>query len=250
MNYRILYSVNTLVVVFMAISVLASCQNKAKSVKVIDEVYSDSISYTIYEGKNKTNADNDIQCAKYYSYKKLENGYEVRGADLRHLISFLQDVDLNDVIVDASIDKNFYTLENRGQDDAVHKNLILKKFLDYYDLRINKNQKLEKGYTVGLANNKIKIYLAENNQNTSVEQNGSLVNMRNASLKILASVIQDLYGVKVTTDKGQENLRGYNINFDSVMSITSLQNFLNEKYGIQFEEEEFSVLKYKVTKKE
>ncbi|TXK71578.1 hypothetical protein [Mesonia sp. HuA40] len=225
----------------MAISVLASCQNKARSVKVIDEVYSDSISFTIYEGKNKTNADNDIQCTKYYSYKKLENGYEVRGADLRHLISFLQDVDLKDVIVDDRIDKNFYTLEYRGPDATAHKNHILKKFLDYYDLHINKNQKLEKGYTLGLENDKIKIYLAENNQNTSVEQNGSIVNMRNANLKILANVIQDLYGVKVNTGKERENLQGYNINFDSGMSITSLQNFLNEKYGIQFEEEQFSV---------
>ncbi|WP_394907360.1 hypothetical protein [uncultured Mesonia sp.] len=218
--------------------------------KVIEEVHSDSISYTIYEGKNKTNEDNDIQCAKYYSYKKLENGYEVRGADLRHLISFLLDVDLKDVIVDNRIDKNFYTLEYRGSDATALKNLILKKFVEYYDLHINKNQKLEKGYTLGLENDKINIYVAENNQNTSVEQNGSIVNMRNANLKILASVIQDLYGVKVTTGKGQENLRGYNINFDSVMSITSLQNFLNEKYGIQFEEEQFSVLKYKVTKNE
>ena len=241
-------SFNMLIASLMAISILVSCHSQIKTNIVFEEFINSSNKYTVYVGKQKTNADNDVQCDKYFSYKDLNDGYIVRGADLRHLISFLQDVNIRNILISDKIDENFYTLEFTGNDKLGSKKNILDKFLDYYDLFIYKEKVLEKGYIIKLENDKNHAFLAEPNSESLLEQNGNIVSLRNLSLKTLSNVIEDIYGVRFNYNS-PGNLKQYNINFDSSISIDSLEKFLNKKYGIQFENEQVNVLKYHVRMK-
>lgn len=66
-----------------------SCQSKGFNKKLILEKDTLDFSYKIYQTRQKTNADNEAQCAKYFEYNRSNDAYEIRGADLKHLVSFL-----------------------------------------------------------------------------------------------------------------------------------------------------------------
>lgn len=220
-----------------------SCQSKGFNKKLILEKDTLDFSYKIYQTRQKTNADNEAQCAKYFEYNRSNDAYEIRGADVKHLVSFLLGTPKKNIQVSRNIDDWFYEVLFQGKDDSISKKIILNDFFAYTELKLKNDLQEVEGYELSVNYKEDKNPQKKSNRARVEVTNGQYI-LTNPDLKILAITLRDLYSREFVaeSDFPIEDMR-----LDADAELKTNLKFLQDHHGIHAKKIKKEIVKYTIT---
>lgn len=244
------------ILTFIAISAFfaTSCQigPKQGKPKLLFNIQKPSFSYKVEESGLRLDADNKVQCKHYFNYESdPKNGYEINAGQLEAVVSILLDVDkLNVAIETDSTENKFFNIDYKGEITKENNREILGKLLGYYSIKLNKDRaKVNASELYIKDNEKLKPYISEANTNSgsSVEYEQNKITIENASLKMLASQLKNIYGQRFSYN--ENDTARYNLEIGLKDSWEETTAFFEEHYGLSFKDIQQEITAYRVIDK-
>ena len=199
---------------------------------IVLDFKNDTLIYKVYENYSKINSDNIDQCEKFLEYKNSPESLEIYGADIADLYALFFNKNRDNVRLNNKV-AVFYTVTYNGtQNDSV-KEEIINYLLNKRDLQVSESTKEINAYKISIGNaDKIAKYISKNNSevNSRVILTDDNYELTNANLKILATVLNELYP-NTFFYEGNEEMK-CDLKIPLGQDINSIIDYLSENYGI------------------
>lgn len=218
------------------------------SLKPIVSYKNDSIEYIVYEQSLKVNADNKIQCDHFLNFSENLNGFEIEGADLADLYSFLYQISRNYIHLDTK-EIYYYNIDFKGVPNDSIKKEIWNKIKEIKKIEITHETKNQDIYILDpTKSTKLNQYLSKNqSQGTKITGNNEKTIYKNATISMIVNNLNEWYSEKFVYTGNQS--QKYNIEIPNGKSETYLVQYLKNQFDIKIDKSQKSVTFYKISMK-
>jgi len=235
--------------IFIAISLICCAQkNKTNSdsLKPLISFKNDSIEYMVYEHSAKVDADNKEQCDHFLNFNEGLKGFEINGADMADLYSFLYQINRNYIHLNAK-EINYYNIDFKGIPKDAIKKEIWNKMMEIKKIVITQETKNQEIYILDPTNSqKLNQYLSKNqSQGTDITGNNEKTIYKNATISMIVNNLNEWYSEKFVYTGNQP--QKYDIEIPNGKSEVFIIQYLKEQFDIKIEKSERSAIFYTIS---
>ncbi len=216
------------------------------SLKPMISYKNDSIEYIVYEHSAKVNAENKEQCDHYLNFNEDFNGFEINGADLADLYSFLNQISRNYIHLNIK-EISYYNIDFKGGTNDSIKKEIWNKIMEIQKMVITQETKNQDIYILDPTNSqKLNQYLSKKqSQETKIKGNNENTIFKNATLSMIVNHLNEWYSEKFVYSGNHS--QKYNIEIPNGKSEAFIVQYLKDQFDIKIEKSQKSVTFYKIS---
>lgn len=215
------------------ITLLLSCTKNNDIKKQILNYKNNEVSYQVYEHSSKVNDDNIDQCKNFLEFSSSNTGFELYGASIADVYSYLFDVERANVKLEDKKAIFYSIIYNGPKNDTIIKDAF-NKLLKSRNLNVTTNAQVFAVYT--LPENALQLldkYASTNNTEASgVTFSNNKIQLNNGTLPMLINSLNEQYPNTFATNLTSTSK--FNLTIPIFKTANQTINYIKANYGITF----------------